>query len=52
MHGLPISEDQFYSGGWLSSLPDLLALPRIRRQDPQGAEQVARLVCDLIKAPS
>ena len=52
MPGLPISGDQFYSGGWLSSLPDLLALPRIHRTDPRGAEQVARFVYDLISSTS
>ena len=51
MCGKPISGDQFYSGGWLSSLPALLALPRINRKDPQGAEQAARFVYDLIKTP-
>jgi hypothetical protein len=52
MPGLPISGDQFYSCGWLSSLPDLLALPRINREDPRGAEQVARFVYDLISSTS
>lgn len=49
MNGLPISEDQFYGGGWLSSLQDLLAMPRIHRQHPQGAEQVAHFVYELIR---
>ncbi len=52
MPGLPISGDQFYSGGWLSSLPDLLALPRTHRTDPRGAEQIARFIHDLIKPSS
>lgn len=52
IHGLPISEDQFYSGRWLSYLPDLLALPRIYRTDPRGAEQIARFIHDLIKSTS
>ena len=51
MHGLPIAEHAFYDGSWLSSLDDLLALPRIQRQHPSGAEQVARFVFDLMKAP-
>jgi UDP-N-acetylglucosamine:LPS N-acetylglucosamine transferase len=50
MNGRPIAENKFYNGTWLSSLQDLLALPRIHRQDPQGAEQVARFTCDLINA--
>ena len=52
MYGLPISGDQFYSGHWLTSLPHLLALPRIHRKDPRGAEQVARFVYDLITPPA
>ena len=48
MRGLPISGDQFYTGNWLYSLSDLLALPRIHRTDPLGAYQVARFVCSLI----
>ncbi len=50
MLGLPISGEQFYSGGWLPSLPDLLALPRIHRTDPRGAEQIAHFIHELIKA--
>ncbi len=52
MTGLPISGDQFYSGSWLSSLHELLALRRIYRTDPQGAEQIARFIHDLIKPTS
>ena len=49
MNGLPITEDRFYGCGWLSSFPDLLALPRINRQEPNGAEQVAHFIHNLIK---
>ncbi len=49
MNGLPIPEDRFYGCGWLSSIPDLLALPRVRRQDPNGAEQVAHFIHNVIK---
>jgi hypothetical protein len=52
MCGLPISGDQFYSGEWLSCLPDILALPRINRTDPRGAEQVARFIHGLLKPGS
>ncbi len=48
MNGLPIAENHFYNGAWLHSLSDLLAFPRIRRNGPRGAEQVARFVYDLI----
>jgi uncharacterized protein (TIGR00661 family) len=48
MKGLPITEAQFQSGGWLSSLADLLALPRIHRNGPNGANQIADFICELL----
>jgi hypothetical protein len=50
MNGLPISEHDFYSGKWLSDLPDLLAMQRIQRRSPRGAEQVAHFIHRLIKS--
>jgi hypothetical protein len=44
MNGIQITETQFQNGDWLSLLPDLLALPRIQRHDPNGADQVADFV--------
>jgi len=37
----PISNDDFESGKWLQSLPQLLALPRAQRTQPNGAHQIA-----------
>lgn len=48
MNGLPIDEDRFYRGDWISYLPDLLAMPRIHRQCPHGATQVARFIYGLL----
>jgi hypothetical protein len=50
MKGVPIPEDEFYNGSWLSDLPDLLALPKIDRECPRGAEQVAHFVYHLINS--
>ena len=47
MSGLPISEAQFADHSWLSSLPDLLALPRLQRDGVDGAEQAARFIYEL-----
>lgn len=47
MAGLPIREAEFQKGAWLSCLPQLLSLPRIRRRDPNGADQVARFLLRL-----
>jgi len=48
MRGLEIRPEQFESGDWLARLPDLLALPRLERQEPNGAEQAAELIADLL----
>jgi UDP:flavonoid glycosyltransferase YjiC (YdhE family) len=48
MRGLPIEETQFQSGSWLSSLEELLALPRTQRSDSCGADQIADFICDLL----
>jgi len=44
MRGIAIEEIEFQAGTWISHLQDLLALPRIQRSGPNGAEQVARFV--------
>lgn len=48
MQGLPITEGQFQSGAWLSSLADLLARPRVQRSAPHGADQAAAFICSLL----
>ena len=48
MIGLPIKGSQFQNGAWLSSLSDLLALPRVHRNNSSGADQVAAFVCELL----
>jgi UDP:flavonoid glycosyltransferase YjiC (YdhE family) len=48
MKGLPITEAQFQNGEWLSSLADLLALPRIPRKGSNGADQVANFIYELL----
>jgi len=47
MRGIAFSEDEFRSGTWLDRLPELLALDRIQRNEPNGADQVARFMLDL-----
>jgi hypothetical protein len=48
MEGLPIDERDFYSGTFLSSIPRLLSMPRIERPGPNGAEQAARFILDIL----
>ncbi|MDE3091083.1 MAG: hypothetical protein KGJ80_17045, partial [Chloroflexota bacterium] len=47
MSGVAISEAQFQRGDWLHHLPDLLALPRVRGREANGAVQVARFIAKL-----
>jgi hypothetical protein len=48
MNGVQITETQFQNGDWLSLLPHLLALPRIQRHTPNGADQVADFIGKLL----
>lgn len=49
MPGIAIEESEFQAGTWTLHLQDLLALPRIQRSGPNGAEQVARFVHTLLE---
>jgi hypothetical protein len=44
MSGLPIGEEKFIDGGWIDSIPALLAQPRHARDPINGAEQIAAFV--------
>jgi UDP:flavonoid glycosyltransferase YjiC (YdhE family) len=48
MQGVAISQSRFHDGSWLAHLPELLALPRLHRHEPNGADQVARFICQLL----
>jgi len=48
MNGIAIKEAEFQDGGWVSHLPRLLALPDIKRNSPNGAEQIAGFLCNLL----
>jgi len=47
MSGLPISESEFQSDSWVDQLNRLLQMPRIERNAPNGAEQIARYILNL-----
>jgi hypothetical protein len=47
MRGLDIPAAHFEDGRWLTSLPDLLAMPRLKRTEPNGAVQVAQFMVGL-----
>lgn len=48
MNGIAIEEKEFQEGTWVLRLSELLALSRMRRRGPNGAEQVARFVYGLL----
>jgi len=48
MNGLAIEERDFTQGSFLSSLPRLLAMKRVPRQPPNGADQVALFIVNLM----
>ena len=47
MRGFEIPAARFEDGGWLSTLPDLVAMPRLERSEPNGAEQAAEFIAGL-----
>jgi hypothetical protein len=48
MNSLRLTKEQFITGHWLSSLPDLLAMLRLQRDGPNGADQVADFIIGLL----
>jgi hypothetical protein len=44
MSGIAIPETGFQGGSWMSFLPEILSLPRIKRNDPNGAVEAAQFV--------
>jgi hypothetical protein len=49
MKGFSIDEREFQEGKWVTAVPELLALPRIHRNGPNGAEQVAGFVLSILE---
>jgi len=48
MSGIAIPETGFQGGSWMSFLPEILSLPRIKRNDPNGAVEAAQFVCKVL----
>lgn len=48
MRGVEIPAAQFEEGRWLALLPDLLAEPRVERDGPNGAVEIAGFVAGLL----
>jgi UDP-N-acetylglucosamine:LPS N-acetylglucosamine transferase len=48
MTGSEISESEFQAGNWVNGLNDLVNMPRIDRNVPNGADQIAEFVLTLL----
>lgn len=48
MRGIWVDPARFERGDWVAQLPDLLALPRLRRECPNGADMIADFVGNLL----
>jgi UDP-N-acetylglucosamine:LPS N-acetylglucosamine transferase len=49
MSGFAVGESEFQNGDWIHRLQDLLALPRIEQDKPNGADQIAAFISTLLK---
>lgn len=50
MPGLALDDATFHAGKWIDRMPDLLSIPRINRQTPNGADQIARRLADMLES--
>ncbi len=48
MSGIAIPETGFQGGSWMSFLPEILSLSRIKRSNPNGAAEAAQFVCKVL----
>jgi len=48
MAGIQFTETDFNNGAWLKKLPELLALPRRSKKEPNGADTAAEYICDYL----
>ena len=49
MKGFEIDEKAFYQGNWIPKLPELQAMPRLIRNTPNGATQIAHFIDNLLE---
>ncbi|MGA1869752.1 MAG: glycosyltransferase family protein [bacterium] len=48
LNGVQLTEEQFYSGNWKAHLEELCAMPRINRNETNGADEVAEFISKFI----
>lgn len=49
MSGFSMTEKMFHNGDWLACLTDFLTLPPVERNEPNGADQVAGFVHEMLQ---
>lgn len=49
MDGLPMTTEEYIDGSWTARLPDLLEMPRRNRGEPNGADQAALFIANLLQ---
>ncbi|MGD2186088.1 MAG: glycosyltransferase family protein [Desulfobacterales bacterium] len=49
MHGFAISESEFQSGSFIGDLEKLLEIPRVERNSPNGADQIAAYLINRLR---
>lgn len=49
MDAVELPEERYFSGEWLDVLPQLLARPRLKHTGPNGADQIAEFLLELMK---
>ena len=50
LNGIKITEDTFHLGSWVEIIPDLVGLPKIKRDGVNGATQAATFILELLAA--
>ena len=50
MQGLSLTEAELEDGSWMDCLQDLLARPKIKRKEVNGADQIAEYICRLLNS--
>jgi len=48
INGIPIGEEAFFEGLWLSRLEDLISYPPLNRPGPNGSDQIAQFLLNLL----
>ena len=48
MSGFAVEESEFINGEWMDKIEELLMLPRVHREGPNGAEQIGKFILSIL----